>query len=360
MKALQYRTIGSVPELVEIPRPVAGPGQVLLRVTAAGVCHSDEFIMGLPEDQYVYGLPLTLGHEGAGTVAALGEGVTGMSVGDSVLVYGPWGCGRCYPCSRGEENYCETAAAQGIRPPGLGAPGAMAEYLLVDDARHLIPLTDLDPVTSVPLTDAGLTPYHAIKKSLPVLVPGSVAVVIGVGGLGHVAVQILRAITPSLVIALDISEDKVELALAVGAHHGIVSTGNADEMTAVDQEVRALSGGRGATAVFDFVGLQSTTDLAARLVAVGGEITIVGVGPGTVNVGLFSTPWESSARATYWGSRPELVEVLELARSGRISVEVERFTLDEAPRAYERLRAGTIRGRAVIVPNAEQQENDAP
>ena len=105
MKALQYRTIGSVPELVEIPRPVAGPGQVLLRVTAAGVCHSDEFIMGLPEDQYVYGLPLTLGHEGAGTVAALGEGVTGMSVGDSVLVYGPWGCGRCYPCSRVEENY---------------------------------------------------------------------------------------------------------------------------------------------------------------------------------------------------------------------------------------------------------------
>lgn len=358
MKALQYRTIGSAPEVVDVPTPVPGPGEVLVRVTAAGVCHSDEFIMGLPEDQYVYGLPLTLGHEGAGIVAALGEGVKGLSVGESVLVYGPWGCGRCYPCSRGEENYCENAATEGIRPPGLGAPGAMAEYLLVDDARHLVPLGDLDPVASVPLTDAGLTPYHAIKKSLPLLVPGSVAVVIGVGGLGHVAVQILRAITPSLVIALDTAEDKVDLARAVGADHGIVSKGGAAGMAAVEQEVRALSGGRGATVVFDFVGIQSTTDLAALLIAVGGEIAIVGVGPGTVNIGFFSTPWESSARAPYWGSRPELMEVLELARSGRISVEVEQFSLEEGPRAYERLHAGTIRGRAVIVPSQNQDSED--
>lgn len=358
VKALQYRTIGSAPEVVDIPTPVPGPGEVLLRVTAAGVCHSDEFIMGLPEDQYVYGLPLTLGHEGAGTVAALGAGVKGVSVGESVLVYGPWGCGRCYPCSRGEENYCENAAVEGIQPPGLGAPGAMAEYLLVDDARHLVPLGDLDPIASVPLTDAGLTPYHAIKKSLPLLVPGSVAVVIGVGGLGHVAVQILRAVTSSLVIALDTAADKVELALSVGAHFGFVTGMGDDAMSTIEEEIRALSGGRGAAAVFDFVGIQGTTDLAARLVAVGGDIAVVGVGPGTVNVGFFSTPWESSARAPYWGSRSELIEVIELARSGRIVVETERFSLADAPRAYERLRAGTIRGRAVIVPDSSAGGED--
>ncbi|MBG6226067.1 propanol-preferring alcohol dehydrogenase [Arthrobacter sp. CAN_A2] len=359
MKALQYRTIGSAPVLVDVPTPVPGPGQVLLRVTAAGVCHSDQFVMDLPEDQYIYGLPLTLGHEGAGTVAALGEGVRGLEIGESVLVYGPWGCGRCYRCSRGEENYCEHAAAEGISPPGLGAPGAMAEYLLIDDSRHLVPLGDLDPVASVPLTDAGLTPYHAIKRSLPQLIPGSVAVVIGVGGLGHVAVQILRAISATTVIALDTAGDKVELAQAVGAHHGFVTGGEAAEMTALEEEIRALTGGRGVTAVFDFVGIQATTDLASRLVAVAGEVVIVGVGPGTVNIGFFSTPWESSARAPYWGSRPELMEVLELARSGMIHVETERFSLDDAPHAYERLRAGTIRGRAVIVPDHDQHGEDA-
>jgi propanol-preferring alcohol dehydrogenase len=176
MKALQYREIGAPPQVVEIERPTPGPGQVLLRVTAAGVCHSDEFIMSLPAGQYVYGLPLTLGHEGVGTVAELGAGVEGLSIGAPVAVYGPWGCGRCRTCSTGAENYCEVAAARGIVPPGLGAPGAMAEYLLVDSPRHLVPLGDLDPVAAVALTDAGLTPYHAIKPSLPKLVPGSTAV----------------------------------------------------------------------------------------------------------------------------------------------------------------------------------------
>ncbi|MDQ0735074.1 NAD(P)-dependent alcohol dehydrogenase [Arthrobacter agilis] len=344
MKALQYRTIGSAPELVDIPMPSPGPGEVLLRVTAAGVCHSDSFIMGLPEDQYVYGLPLTLGHEGAGTVEALGAGVTGLDIGDAVLVYGPWGCGRCYPCSKGEENYCENAAARGIKPPGLGAPGAMAEYLLVDDARHLVPLEDLDPVVSVPLTDAGLTPYHAIKKSLPKLVPGSTAVVIGVGGLGHVAVQILRAITSCTVIAVDAAADKLAHARDVGAHHTVPSGPDAAE------QIRTLTGGRGADAVFDFVGIAPTTELGSRTIAVGGDVVIVGVGPGTVAVGFFSTPWESSARAPYWGSRSELIEVIELARSGRITVDVERFSLEQGPEAYRRLHDGTLRGRAVIVP----------
>ncbi len=344
MKALQYREIGRPPEVVEIPTPEPGPGQVLLKVTAAGVCHSDAFIMSLPAEAYVYGLPLTLGHEGAGVVAAVGAGVTGVTEGEAYAVYGPWGCGRCRACASGAENYCENAAAQGIVPPGLGAPGSMADYLLVASPRHLVPLDGLDPVTSVPLTDAGLTPYHAIKPSLPKLTPGETAVVIGVGGLGHMAVQMLRVLTPATVIALDVDDTKLALAREVGAHHALRS--DADAVAAV----RELTGGRGAGVVFDLVGAQATADLAAKMAHFASDIVMVGVGPGAVPVGIFTLPFETTVRAPYWGTRPELFEVLDLARAGLIHVETETFALADGPTAYERLHAGTLRGRAVIVP----------
>ncbi|MFF1798518.1 alcohol dehydrogenase catalytic domain-containing protein, partial [Kitasatospora sp. NPDC058263] len=227
MKAVQYRTAGAAPEVVTVPDPEPGPGQVLLKVTAAGVCHSDIAVMSLPAEQLSFPLPLTLGHEGVGTVAALGAGVTGFTEGDPVAVYGPWGCGSCAKCAEGKENYCLCAAELGIHPPGLGAPGAMAEYMIVDDPRHLVPLGGLDPVRAVPLTDAGLTPYHAIKRSLGKLVPGSTAVVIGTGGLGHVAIQLLRAMTAARVVALDVTEEKLALARAVGAHEAVLSDGSA-------------------------------------------------------------------------------------------------------------------------------------
>ncbi|WP_043664236.1 NAD(P)-dependent alcohol dehydrogenase [Streptomyces xylophagus] len=345
MKALQYRTIGAAPEVVTVPDPEPGPGQVLLKVTAAGVCHSDIAVMSWPAESFPYDLPLTLGHEGVGTVAALGAGVTGVQEGDSVAVYGPWGCGTCAKCAEGKENYCLRAAELGIHPPGLGAPGAMAEYLLVDDVRHLIPLDGLDPVAAVPLTDAGLTPYHAIKRALPKLVPGSTAVVIGTGGLGHVAIQLLRAMTSARVIALDLSEDKLRLAREVGAHEAVLSDANAAAV------VRELTGGIGAEAVFDFVGAEPTVRTAGAVAAVEGEVAIVGIGGGALPVGFGHLPFEVSVHAPYWGSRSELVEVLALARSGAVSVHTETFSLDEAPLAYERLHAGKINGRAVILPN---------
>lgn len=344
MKALQYRTIGAGPELVEIETPEPGPGQVRLKVTAAGVCHSDDFVMSLPEEQYIYGLPLTLGHEGAGIVDKLGEGVTSVTVGESVVVYGPWGCGDCYLCAQGKENYCPRAAELGIAPPGLGSPGAMAEYMIVDSPRHLVRLGDLDPVASVSLTDAGLTPYHAIKLALPALVPGSTVVAIGAGGLGHVGIQILRALTSATVVALDLTEDKLALARDVGAHHAFLSDDSAVE------EVKRLTGGRGAQAVIDFVGVQPTIELGSKLVGVGGHQVLVGVGSGSTGVGFLDRPFESAVSAPYWGYRHELFEVLELARSGAIHVETEVFSLEDAPKAYEKMHAGTLRGRAVIVP----------
>lgn len=344
MKAIQYREIGKGPELVEIPTPEPGPGQIRLKVTAAGLCHSDWFVMGLPAEQYTYPLPLTLGHEGAGIVDKLGDGVEGIELGGSYAIYGPWGCGQCHACAQGKENYCTRAAELGIAPPGLGAPGAMAEYVIVDDARHLAPLGDLDPVETVSLTDAGLTPYHAIMSSAAKLRAGATAVVIGTGGLGHVGIQILRAVSPVTVIALDISEEKLALAREVGAHHALMSDESAVE------KIRELTGGKGADAVFDFTGIQPTLDIARQVVAVDGDIQIVGIGGGLLPTGFFSTPFGASVRAPYWGSRSELIEVLDLARSGDVGVHVERFTLDTAVEAYTKLHDGQVRGRAVVVP----------
>ncbi|WP_320774665.1 NAD(P)-dependent alcohol dehydrogenase [Streptomyces sp. CRN 30] len=345
MKAVQYRAIGSAPEVVTVPDPEPGPGQVLLKVTAAGVCHSDIAVMSWSKEELPYELPLTLGHEGVGTVEAVGEGVTGLATGTSVAVYGPWGCGSCVKCAQGKENYCLRATELNINPPGLGRPGAIAEYLLIDDPRHLVPIGDLDPVKTVPLTDAGLTPYHAIKRSLPRLGAGSTAVVIGTGGLGHVGIQLLRAMTSARVIALDVSEEKLELARRVGAHESVLS----DEKAA--KKVRELTGGLGAQAVFDFVGADSTLATAAACAAVESDLALVGIAGGTMPIGFGQPAYEVSINSSYWGSRSELFEVIELARTGVLDVHTETFSLDEAPRAYELLHEGKINGRAVILPN---------
>ncbi|QHC64265.1 alcohol dehydrogenase catalytic domain-containing protein [Rathayibacter festucae] len=348
MKALRYTTVGQAPEVVEIEKPVPGPGEILLKVTAAGVCHSDDYVMSLPEEDYLaqhYPLPLTLGHEGAGVIEEFGPGVeTGLQIGEAVAVYGPWGCGHCLNCSRGAENYCTNAQAEGIRPPGLGNQGSMAEYMIVDDVRHLIPIGDLDPVKNVSLTDAGLTPYHAIKRSLPKLGAGTYAVVIGSGGLGHVGIQILKALSGATVIVLDVSEEKLELAKHVGADVTLISDASAAE------RIREITGGLGADAVFDFVGAGPTIATATAVAAVESDVTIVGIGGGTATVGFGTIAYDAALRIPYWGSRSELIEVFELAKAGRIDVEVQRYALADAPQAYADLHDGTVRGRAVIVP----------
>lgn len=346
MKAVQYRQVGGRPEVVEIPKPEPGPGEVRLRVTAAGICHSDHLVMSWPAETFPYALPMTLGHEGAGVVDALGDGVEHLRVGDAVAVYGPWGCGQCRKCAQGKENYCTNAAALGIMPPGLGSPGAMAEFMIVDNARHLVPLDGLDPVKNVSLTDAGLTPYHAIMSALGNLGAGSTAVVIGTGGLGHVAIQILRAVTGATVIALDVNDQKLGLAREVGAHHAMLSD------AAAVAKIKELTGGQGASAIFDFVGIQPTVEIAGAAAASEADISIVGIGGGVLGVGFQTTAFDVSVRAPYWGSRPELIEVLELARRGQVNVEVTTFSIDEAPHAYELLERGEVRGRAVVVPGA--------
>jgi propanol-preferring alcohol dehydrogenase len=291
-----------------------------------------------------WGPPFTLGHENAGWVDSVGSGVTGLEVGEPVAVYGAWGCGHCYRCRQGMENYCERQAEIGAAGGGLGLDGGMADRILVPSARLLVPLGDLDPVEAAPLTDAGLTPYHAVKRSLPLLVPGSTVAVIGVGGLGHMAVQILRETCAATVIAVDQRKEALTLVSDLGAHHGVLAGESAAE------EIRELTAGKGADVVLDIVGADATLALAAAITRPLGHITIVGIAGGSVPVSFFGIGYEVSVATTYWGSLPELMEVISLATAGRIRAHVQRFDLDDAPAAYQAMRDGALDGRAVIVP----------
>jgi alcohol dehydrogenase, propanol-preferring len=334
------------PVLHDVPVPDPGPGEVLVRVGAAGACHSDLHIMEFPAGAVPWRRPpFTLGHENAGWVAATGAGVTGFTEGDAVAVYLVWGCGRCKPCSLSAENVCEHMTEIGYRGGGLGRDGGMAEFMLVPDARLLVPLGDLDPVQAAPLTDAGLTPYHAIKQALPALTAEATAVVIGVGGLGHLAVQILRATTAARIIALDISDDKLANARALGADETLRSN------TEAAQSVRELTRGVGADAVFDFVGADDTLPLAIGVARSGGHVSIVGLAGGRIAVGYGAMPFETTLVMPYAGTRAELIEVLGLGASGRITPRIERFTLDEIDDVYRRMREGTLEARAVVTPD---------
>jgi alcohol dehydrogenase, propanol-preferring len=345
MKAYRLTAWQSPPEMREVPVPEPGPGEVLIKVGGAGACHSDLHLMEWPEGTMDFDLPFTLGHENAGWVESLGDGVEGLEKGEAVAVYGPWGCGRCRACRLSAENYCERQAEIGAFGGGLGLDGGMAEYMLIPHPRLLLPLGDLDPGEAAPLSDAALTPYHAIKRSLHLLVPGSTAVVIGVGGLGHMGVQILRALSPALVIAVDTSTEKLRLATDVGAHEAL----EAGEGCA--EAILELTDGRGADLVLDMVGSDDSIALGAKAARFQSHVTVVGLAGGKFEFAFGALPFESQLTIPYWGTAVELGEVLDLARSGKIHAHVERFGLDHVEDAYTRMREGTLDGRAVICPH---------
>ena len=343
MKAYRLTQWQAPPELcdVEIRRP--GPGEVLIKVGGAGVCHSDLHVMEYPAGALPYPLPFTLGHENAGWVEQVGAGVEGVAPGDPVIVYSVWGCGRCAACRVGAENYCETAPL--FFGGGLGRDGGMASHMLVPAARFVCPLDGLDPRQAAPLTDAGLTTYHAVKRSLSLLHPRSTAVVIGAGGLGQMAIQILKALSPARVVVVDIAADKRAAALALGADAVVDSDHRAAD------HVRELTHGAGAELVLDIVGSDSTLQLAVSVARRLGHLTLVGIAGGALSFSYLTTPTELSIASTFYGSIPELIEVVALAAAGKIRTQVEPFPLDQAGYVYQQLREGKIRGRAVITPN---------
>lgn len=344
MRALQLKTFRSDPELVDLSEPEPGPGQVVVKIGGAGACHSDLHVMREFQDGMApWGPPFVIGHENAGWVHQVGGRVRGLEPGEPVAVYGLIGCGQCKPCAAGAENFC----IHGMKgPPGIGfgVDGGMAEYLLVADPRRLVPIGDLDPVDAAPLTDAGLTPYRAVKRALPKLTPGSHAVVIGAGGLGHLAIQILDALTPAKVIAVDTRESALTLATEVGAASTVLA---GDDASAA---VIDATNGAGAEVVLDFVGAASTVALGAALVRVGADLIVVGAAAGDFPWNFYALPYEVNLTTSFWGTLPELHEVIALARQGLIKPHVQRFPLEEAMHAYELMEQGKLSGRAVMVP----------
>jgi alcohol dehydrogenase, propanol-preferring len=345
MQAVRFVGVGRPAQVEDVPKPSPGPGQVLIRIGGAGVCHSDLHVM---EEDLGLKAPFTLGHENAGWVAALGQGVTSFKEGDPVAVYGPWGCGRCHACQLSMENYCENWAQIDGLGGGLGRDGGMADYMLVPSARLLVPLGSLSPAKAAPLGDAALTPYHAIKRALPHLNADSTAVVIGVGGLGHMALQLLRVLAPVRIVAADVDDRKLQHARSLGADHEV---NNRDGEEAAER-IREITGPRGASLVLDCVGVQPSLDLGAKLLGRNSVWTIVGLGGGHHDFHHGSTPYGTSMSIPYWGSRVELMEVIAMARDGRIHAETTEFPLNQAVDVYRKLKNGEITGRAVLVPGA--------
>lgn len=344
MRALQLKSFRSDPELVDLSEPEPGPGQVVVKVGGAGACHSDLHVMKeFTEGMAPWGPPFVIGHEAAGWVHRVGDRVRGLQPGEPVAVYGLLGCGQCKPCAAGAENLC----IHGMEgPPGIGfgVDGAMAEYLLITDPRRLVPIGDLDPADVAPLTDAGLTPYRAVKRALPKLTPGSHAVVIGAGGLGHLAIQILGALTPATVIAVDTREPALSLAAEVGAAAAVLA--GPDAAAAVTD----ATNGAQADLVLDFVGSAATIALGAAVAKVGTDLVVIGAAAGEFTWNFYALPYEVNLTTSFWGTLPELHEVIALARQGLIKAHVQRFPLEEAVHAYELMEQGQLSGRAVMVP----------
>lgn len=338
MRAFQLTGPGSA-AVVDLPIPEPGFGQVRLKMAGAGLCHSD--LLVLNADPPFFPVPSILGHETTGFVDKVGEGVSSIEAGAPYGIYFPWGCGRCRACAEGAENVCSEAPA--IAGFGCGVDGGLAEYVIVDDARHLVPLGDLDPVRAAPLMCAGLTTYHAMDVGRSGLRAGSFAVVIGVGGLGHLAIQVVRAATGARVIAVDIDDEKLRHALELGAGAAI-KAGN----DAADQ-VRAATAGAGAALVIDLVGNDATLAFARSILATGGQLQIVGVGGGTLPLRFVEFPRDASVSVPYAGTIPNLHDVLALAEAGLIRTDIVEIGFHEIRDAYRAMTEGKLRGRAVLV-----------
>lgn len=304
------------------PEP-AGVGE-LIEVTACGVCHSDLHVV---DGEYPTSLPLVLGHEVTGVHAHLGP----------VMVYAPWGCGRCAECADGMEMICRNATEA-----GLVVDGGYAERMRVKDLRYLALLDGLDPVASAPLACGGLTAYRAVTHTLDVLHQRGAAgraLVIGAGGLGQFAIRSLRLLSDATVIALDRAADKRHVAIAIGAHEAVGPEEGTDAIGPVD-------------VVVDFIGVEATLITARDVVRRRGMVIVVGLGGGRIPFGFAAIPHEARFLSSVWGSRSQLDELLDLARREPTIVQpVEVLPLSQAQLAHDRLRAGDVRGRIVLVPD---------
>jgi propanol-preferring alcohol dehydrogenase len=278
-------------------------------------------------------------------VEELGDGVKGFQRGDAVAVNPSWAsCGRCHMCRSGEENFCLYQKA--IRAPGVGYDGGHAPYVLVPEARFLVPIGDLDPIEAAPLTDAGLTTYTAIKSALSVIYAGSTTVVIGIGGLGLYAVQFLRQLTGARVVAVDSTEARLKLAREYGADDVVTSGPEAAK------QIRELSGGVGASFVLDCVGVNESLATGVAALSWRGRLALVGAGGGSIPFDFFKETPGAQLVTSLNGGGVALKEIVDMAALGRIKSFVDRYPLRSVKQAYEDFKQGHLVGRAVLIPEA--------
>jgi NAD+-dependent secondary alcohol dehydrogenase Adh1 len=325
---------------------ILAPDDVIVRVGAAGVCRTDLHLQdGQFDDVHRsagISLPFTCGHETAGWIAELGPGVSHLKVGDPVLLHPVATCGHCRACRAGNDMHCVRS-----RTPGILGPGGFAEYM-VTGARALVPIPDgLQPADVASLACAGLTVYHAVKKAIPLAVPGSYTVVLGAGGLGHLAVQMLRVLTQSELIVVDRSQAALDHARGLGADHVVLARDDRSHL----QEIRDAMRGGGAQVVFDCIGEHGVQNDAVQLLAANGVDFLIGYG-GRLEFDILTQALfpETSFVGNVCGTYNDLVELLALARRGAVRLKTTTFGLDQVNTAMDSLRAGTVVGRGVLVP----------
>jgi NAD+-dependent secondary alcohol dehydrogenase Adh1 len=341
MKAVRLHAFHQQPVVDEVPEPViTGPLDVIVKIGGAGVCRTDLHIiegqwdaaMGTP-------LPYTLGHENAGWVHEVGAAVTNVAPGDTVILHPTPTCGFCRACRAGDDMHCVASSF-----PGLSRDGGMAEYLLTS-ARACV---KLDPATRpedvAALADAGITAYHAVRKAIPLLYPGTTCVVTGAGGLGHIGIQCLATLTATRIVVVDRNPDALKLAEQLGAHHTVVADGSQVEAVA------DLTGGAGANVVLDFVAEQGAESDGWAMTGRAGSYFVIGYG-GALNIptlDIIST--ERNIIGNIVGTYNDLAELMVLAEAGKVTLHTRTYPLESAPEALADLDAGRVRGRAILVP----------
>ncbi|WP_188493158.1 NAD(P)-dependent alcohol dehydrogenase [Williamsia phyllosphaerae] len=341
MRAVQVVGYHQKLEMTELPIPTpSGPFDVVVKIGGAGVCRTDLHILeGQWAEKSQVTLPYTIGHENAGWVAAVGSAVTNVAEGDKVILHPLITCGLCRACRSGDDVHCEVNQF-----PGIDTNGGYAEYIKTS-ARSVVKIDDaLEPADVAALADAGLTAYHAAAKAAKRLTPRDKCVVIGAGGLGHIGIQVLKALTPAELIVVDRNEQALKLAESIGADRGIVADG-----TQVEQ-ILEMTGGNGAEVVIDFVGENGTTAEGLAMTRPAGDYHIVGYGENidVPSIDLISA--EKNIVGNLVGSYNDLCDLMQLAARGAVNLHTAKYSLDDFQSAIDDLDAGNVRGRAILTP----------
>ncbi|MFY9809424.1 MAG: NAD(P)-dependent alcohol dehydrogenase [Pseudonocardiaceae bacterium] len=341
MRAVRLHEYHQQPVVEQTAEPrISGPFDVIVKIGGAGVCRTDlHIIEGQWAQAMAPALPYTIGHENAGWVHEVGAAVTNVEVGDTVILHPTPTCGLCRACRAGDDMHCSESTF-----PGLSHDGGMAEYLLTS-ARACVKLEpQTKPADVAALADAGITAYHAVRKAIPLLYPGTTAVLIGAGGLGHIGIQCLAALTAAKIIVVDRNPDALKLAEQLGAHHTVVADGGQIDA------VKDLTGGRGAEVVLDFVAEQGAEHDGFQMTGRAGSYFVIGYG-GTVTIptlDIIST--ERNIVGNIVGTYNDLAELMVLAQAGKVTLHTRTYALDDAVEALADLDAGRVRGRAILVP----------